>query len=82
MAYIPLSIELRTKGKAAVEIIGIKFGKSLGAFVQSTIFIFIPNSSFDSIAVYLCGIFIVVAFIWFWDVTKLNYEYLKLDDKS
>ncbi len=78
MAYIPLSVELRTKGKAAVEIMGTKLGKSVGAFIQSTVFILIPTATFDSIAIYLAGVLVVVISIWFWDIKKLNQEYLKL----
>ncbi|MGX6959951.1 MAG: nucleotide exchange transporter Tlc3 [Rickettsia endosymbiont of Pentastiridius leporinus] len=78
MAYIPLSLELRTKGKAAVEVIGTKFGKSLGAFIQSLIFIIIPTATFDSIIVYLLVIFIVMVSLWIWDVIKLNKEYTEL----
>ncbi|MCC8417181.1 MAG: NTP/NDP exchange transporter [Rickettsia endosymbiont of Bryobia graminum] len=78
MAYIPLSLELRTKGKAAVEVIGTKFGKSLGAFIQSFIFIIIPTATFDSIAAYLLIIFIAIVFIWFWNIVQLNREYIKL----
>ncbi|MCZ6910754.1 MAG: Npt1/Npt2 family nucleotide transporter [Rickettsia endosymbiont of Ixodes persulcatus] len=75
MAYIPLSLELRTKGKAAVEVIGTKFGKSLGAFIQSLIFIIIPTATFDSIIIYLLVIFIVMMSLWIWNVMKLNKEY-------
>lgn len=78
MAYIPLSLELRTKGKAAVEVIGLKFGKAIGAFIQSTIFVLAPMATFDSIVIYLLIVFVVVIAIWFWDVAQLNYEYLKL----
>lgn len=78
MAYIPLSLELRTKGKAAVEVIGTKFGKSLGAFIQSLIFIIIPTATFESIIVYLLVIFIVMVSLWIWDVVKLNKEYTEL----
>jgi len=78
MAYIPLSLELRTKGKAAVEVIGLKFGKSLGAFIQSSMFILMPLATFDSVTVYLLGIFIVVIMIWIWNVRSLNEEYIKL----
>jgi ATP/ADP translocase len=82
MTYIPLPLELKTKGKAAVEVIGTKLGKSLGAFIQSTIFIFMTNSTFDSIISSLMIIFVVVVIIWVWDVVKLNQEYLKLCNKD
>jgi len=78
MAYIPLSLELRTKGKAAVEVIGTKFGKSLGAFIQSAIFMVMPTATFDSIAVYLLMIFAIIVILWFWNIVQLNHEYIKL----
>ncbi|MGC0372400.1 MAG: hypothetical protein DGJ47_001113 [Rickettsiaceae bacterium] len=77
MAYLPLSLELKTKGKAAVEVIGLKFGKSLGAFTQSFIFILMPMASFDSIATYLLVIFVLIISLWIWNVKKLNIEYQK-----
>lgn len=72
MAYLPLSIELKTKGKAAVEVIGLKFGKSLGAVVQSAVFIFAPNASFDSIVTYLFVIFLSIISLWIWNVKALS----------
>ncbi|GAB4165014.1 MAG: nucleotide exchange transporter Tlc3 [Rickettsiaceae bacterium] len=78
MVYIPLSLELKTKGKAAVEVIGLKFGKSLGAFMQSSIFILMPMATFDSIAVYLLAIFVFIMALWIWNVKVLNSEYIKL----
>ncbi len=78
MTYIPLSLELRTKGKAAVEVIGLKFGKSLGAFSQSFLFIFMPTASFDSVTIYLMVIFILIIILWVWNIGKLNKEYVKL----
>ncbi len=78
MAYIPLSLELRTKGKAAVEVIGLKFGKSLGAFSQSFMFILLPSASFDSISIYLLFIFMVIIVLWLWNLKALNKEYIKI----
>ena len=78
MTYIPLSLELRTKGKAAVEVIGLKFGKSLGAFSQSFMFILMPTASFDSVTFYLMIIFVVIIILWIWDVRQLNKEYIKI----
>lgn len=76
MAYIPLPLELKVKGKATVEILGAKLGKSSGAFIQSAIFMFMPLSSFESITIYLLIMFIFVVMIWFWNITKLNKLYL------
>jgi len=78
MAYITLSVELRTKGKTAAEIIGAKLGKSLGAFVQSFIFILYPSATFETIAPMLMIVFLIVMSIWFIDLSKLNNEYKKL----
>ena len=78
MTYIPLSLELKTKGKAAVEVIGLKFGKSLGAFSQSFMFILMPSASFDSLTVYLMVIFMLILTIWIWNIKELNKEYLNL----
>lgn len=82
MAYIPLSVELRTKGKAAAEIVGAKFGKSLGAFVQSSIFILIPDATFESITPALMIVFLIVITIWFVDLRKLHNEYQKLHHET
>ena len=82
MAYIPLSVELRTKGKAAAEVVGAKLGKSLGAFVQSSIFILWPTASFDSITPVLMLVFLSVIIIWFIDLRKLNIEYKKLHEED
>lgn len=82
MAYIPLSLELKTKGKAAVEVIGLKFGKSLGAFIQSFMFIIMPMATFDSLTIYLLGVFISVMIIWIWNMKKLNKEYIKLREEQ
>ena len=82
MTYIPLSLELRTKGKAAVEVIGLKFGKSLGAFSQSFMFILMPAASFDSVTGLFNGNFVLIIILWVWDVRELNKEYIKLKRRN
>lgn len=77
MSYVPLNDELKTKGKAAVDMIGIKLGKSSAALLQSLVFIIIPTATYSSISVYLMLVFAIVCIIWIWSVVALNKEYIK-----
>jgi AAA family ATP:ADP antiporter len=77
MAYIPLDNELKTKGKAAVDIVGARVAKSGAALIQSGLFMIFPTATFVSISPYLMVIFIVVCFIWMVDVKLLYKEYTK-----
>ena len=81
MAYVPLDDELKTKGKAAVDVMGSKIGKSFSAFLQSFIFIIMPSATLNSISVYLMGIFTVICVIWIWAVRELSKEYKKATKK-
>ncbi|HJK86259.1 MAG TPA: Npt1/Npt2 family nucleotide transporter [Candidatus Megaira endosymbiont of Nemacystus decipiens] len=75
MSYVPLSDELKTKGKAAADMIGTKLGKSTSAFIQSTIFIVFPTATYSSISPYLMVIFLIICSIWIFSVLELNKEY-------
>jgi ATP:ADP antiporter, AAA family len=75
MSYVPLEDDLKTKGKAAADMIGTKLGKSLSAFIQSTIFIIIPSATFSTISMYLMVVFCIISVIWIWGVIELNKEY-------
>ena len=78
MAYVPLEDELKTKGKAAADMIGTKLGKSASAFVQSMIFIIIPTATYYSISTFLMVIFLIICIVWVWTVVELNKEYKNL----
>jgi AAA family ATP:ADP antiporter len=77
MTYIPIEHELRSKGKAVVDVLGNRLAKSLSAFIQSLLFILFPLATYSTIVPFLMIIFIFTAVIWILDVRLLNKEYLK-----
>lgn len=77
MAFIPLDRELRIKGKAAVDVIGGRFGKAFGAILQQIMFQFIsPNLSDLTYEIFI--VFVVTMAMWTLAVIALNKEFYKL----
>lgn len=83
MSYIPLDDELKSKGKAAVDVIGGRAGKSGGAAINFILLnvIFI-GSKLAEIAPVVAGIFAVFMMIWFYAVRGLNVEFLKITSQK
>lgn len=79
MAYIPLDDELKTKGKAAVDVIGGRAGKAGGAGVQSLLFMAFATKDVVAIAPYTFLIFAVVCVAWFFAVKMLS---VKIDEAT
>lgn len=76
MAYIPLDPEAKTKGQAAVEVIGGRAGKSGGAFVQSTLLAVIGGSvSLASLAYILGPLVLVICAVWIFSVFGLSRRF-------
>jgi AAA family ATP:ADP antiporter len=78
MLYIPLEPELKVKGKAAVDVISSKIGKSSSGLIQSLIFTIIPTATLTSISPYLMVIFAIVCYTWIIAVRKIYFEYVNM----
>ncbi|MDG1437224.1 MAG: Npt1/Npt2 family nucleotide transporter [Rickettsiaceae bacterium] len=78
MLYIPLDQELRTKGKAAVDVISGKIGKSTSGLIQSLIFTIVPMATYHSIAPGLMIVFISICMLWIYAIRKIYFEYQKI----
>lgn len=76
MAYIPLEDDLKVKGKAAVDVVGARFGKSGGALMQQAMFFFI--GPIGMLAPYLAIIMSVIILVWIVAVNALSKRFIAL----
>lgn len=71
MAYLPLGEEHKTKGKAAVDVIGARLGKAGGSGVYVLMFTYIISDTL-AVAPYAMGIFFVICAGWLISVKALG----------
>lgn len=73
MAYIPLDPESKVKGKAAIDVVGARLGKSGGSFVQQGLMIFMPTvASMAPIVGVAC---LLIIGVWILAVRTLGGKY-------
>ena len=75
MAYIPLDQELKVKGKAAVDVIGSRFGKAGGGLISGSILVITAASNVIVIAPFLFILVIATIFAWMYAVKNLSKLY-------
>jgi AAA family ATP:ADP antiporter len=76
MSYIPLDQESKVKGKAAIDVVGARLGKSGGSFIQQGLLVMFGTLA--AITPYVAVAMIVVILLWMIAVKSLNRQFLAL----
>ncbi len=76
MAYVPLDQESKVKGKAAIDVVGARLGKSGGALINQGLII--AMGSLAAITPYVAGILFLIIFAWIYSAKSLGKLYNKL----
>ena len=78
MAYIPLDQELKVKGKAAVDMIGGRAGKSGGALIQVIVLTVFAGQNLADLAGVLAFVVIGIVALWLVSVFALGKRFKQL----
>lgn len=77
MSFIPLDPESKTKGKAAIDVIGSRLGKSGAAWIQIVLIQIAGTGSVLSITQFLLPLVLCTVLFWIASVRSLNKQFFK-----
>ena len=82
IAYIPLDPESKAKGKAAIDMVGSRLGKSSSSWLQNAMMAFLSTGSIFPITPYLIPIILGCICFWSYSVQYLGRELAKKEENA
>lgn len=82
MAYIPLDPELKIKGKAAVDVIGGRGGKSAGAYVQMGLLTVFSGSALYQLVPIIAPVAVGIVILWIMSIFGLSKRFRALTEQK
>lgn len=76
MSFVPLAPESKIKGKAAIDGVAARLGKSSGSFIHQTLLL--AFSSFTASAPYVAGCLLAMIVSWMYAVKSLGKQFVAL----
>ncbi len=80
MSFIPLSRESKLKGKAAIDGVGSRLGKSGGSVIHQGLLLFFATVAASTL--YVAAIFLIVVLIWILSTKALGKQFDSLTGKK
>jgi AAA family ATP:ADP antiporter len=82
MAYIPLDEDEKVKGKAAIDVVGSRLGKSGSSWIQVGLMDLLGTSSVLNITHFLIPIILGTVFLWSYSVKQLGKLFNEVKEPS
>ncbi|KAL7463958.1 hypothetical protein ACHAXS_004309 [Conticribra weissflogii] len=82
MAYIPLGPEAKVKGKAAVDVLGARLGRSIGAASQQLLVLLVGGGSILNCTPYIGALYVAAIAVWSNAVSVLGQLFESSEDKA
>jgi AAA family ATP:ADP antiporter len=83
ITYIPLDENSKVIGKAAVDGVGARLGKSLGSLILTTWLVpFVGDGQIQNVKQYILVMLAIIIVIWLVSVNRLNTMFIELTSKK